>query len=153
MQESVIAVAKKMHDFKYDPAVASFKTWLYQIVSRRIADQFRKRHRAGAVLEPLPDDGTEGPPLERLVDPASLQPDPEWEREWEENLVAAAADRVRRQVNPRHFQVFEYHVLQGHSAAETAQHLQTTSAAVYWIKHRVGRALRKEAARLREKLL
>src|SRR5438093_13379765 len=47
VQESVIAVAKRMHEFKYDPAVASFKTWLFQIVSRRIADQYRKRQRAG----------------------------------------------------------------------------------------------------------
>ena len=38
VQESVIAVARRMHEFKYDPAVASFKTWLYQIVSRRIAE-------------------------------------------------------------------------------------------------------------------
>src|SRR5439155_297687 len=27
VQETVIAVAKKMHDFKYDPAVGSFKSW------------------------------------------------------------------------------------------------------------------------------
>src|SRR5437667_11373147 len=55
VQEAVIALAKKMHSFKYDPAVASFKTWLFQIVSRRIADQYRRRGRGVAVIEPFPE--------------------------------------------------------------------------------------------------
>jgi RNA polymerase sigma-70 factor (ECF subfamily) len=152
VQETVIAVAKRMHEFKYDPAVASFKTWLFQIVSRRIADQYRKRRRAGPTLEarPAADDDARltGPEAE-----ASVHPDEAWEREWEANLLAAAVERVKRRVKPEHFQVFDYHVLQGHSAAETARHLRTNAGAVYLLKHRVRRLVRKEALRLRETLL
>ena len=41
VQETVILVAKKMQDFKYDPAVGSFKNWLLHTTRWRINDQFR----------------------------------------------------------------------------------------------------------------
>src|SRR5438876_6781131 len=53
VQETIIAVAKKMECFKYEPKVALFKTWLFQIVSRRIAHQYRRRGRGVAVVSPL----------------------------------------------------------------------------------------------------
>src|SRR6266852_6048825 len=46
VQETVISVAKKMGDFKYDPAVCSFKGWLLRITRFRIIDQLRKRQPA-----------------------------------------------------------------------------------------------------------
>src|SRR6266571_1256170 len=46
VQETVISVSKKINDFKNDPALGSFKSWLMLITRRRIADQFRKRPRA-----------------------------------------------------------------------------------------------------------
>src|SRR5438093_7907408 len=55
VQETIIAVAKKMESFKYQPKVALFKTWLFQIVSRRIADQYRRRGRGVAVVSPMPE--------------------------------------------------------------------------------------------------
>ena len=46
VQETVIAVARNLADFKYDPAVCSFKTWLLNQTSWRIKDQLRKRGKA-----------------------------------------------------------------------------------------------------------
>src|SRR5215471_21477457 len=43
VQETVLAVAKRIGQFKNDPALGSFKSWLMLITRRRIADQFRKR--------------------------------------------------------------------------------------------------------------
>ena len=151
VQETALAVLKKMHSFKYDPAIASFKTWLFQIVRCRIADQFRRRARGGNVVEPWPNEDPNVSSLEEIADPASLQPDAAWEAEWEQNLVAAAVERLRNKVKPEHFQVYEYLVLQGHSPAETAAHLRTNQARLYWIKHRVGRQLRQELEWLRHR--
>jgi RNA polymerase sigma-70 factor (ECF subfamily) len=134
------------------PAIASFKTWLSQIVSRRIADQFRRRKRMAA-LEPLPNDESDEMPLVERAALESATPDAAWEVEWEQTLVSAGVERLKKQVNPEHFQIYDYHVLQGHTAAETATHLQTTQAKVYWVKHRVGAQLRHEIQRLREKLI
>ncbi|MEO8428737.1 MAG: sigma-70 family RNA polymerase sigma factor [Verrucomicrobiota bacterium] len=153
VQETIIAVARQMKDFNYDPDIASFKTWLYRIVQRRIADQFRKEARHAANIQALSDDEPGTNALEQIPDPASLEPDAAWNAEWESNLASAAAERVKRQVKQRHFQIFEYHVLQGHSAPKTANDLKTNAATVYWIKHRVGRRLRREVDRLRDQLL
>jgi len=43
VQETLLAVAKEMPDFKYDPARGSFKGWLLEITRRRIANQVRRR--------------------------------------------------------------------------------------------------------------
>ncbi len=148
VQETVISVAKQIPEFHYDPAVCAFKTWLFRIVSRRIADQFRKRRRAGPTLEPLADDD-EGASFESIADPASLLPDAAWEMEWEENLIAAAMERVKRRLKPVQFQIFDYHVLQKHGALDTARHLRTNVASVYVAKHRVGQVLKREVEALR----
>ena len=43
VQETVIGVAKKMGEFRYDPTVCSFRGWLLHVTRLRIQDQFRKR--------------------------------------------------------------------------------------------------------------
>src|SRR5262245_18976963 len=43
VQETVIAVAKHLPGFRYDPKVCSFKTWLLQLTRWRIIVQLRKR--------------------------------------------------------------------------------------------------------------
>jgi len=57
VQEAIVAVAKKMPGFQYDPAIGSFKSWLMLIIRRRIIDFFRKRGRdlqaAGSGSQPL----------------------------------------------------------------------------------------------------
>ena len=45
VQDTVIAVAKKIEDFKYDPAVDSFKGWLLYLTRKRVALHYRKRER------------------------------------------------------------------------------------------------------------
>src|SRR5207253_8066299 len=47
VQETVIAVAKKISEFKTDPAHGSFSAWLMQLTRWRIADQFRNRGKVG----------------------------------------------------------------------------------------------------------
>src|SRR4051794_9930970 len=44
VQETLIAVSKKLVDFKYDAKGGSFKAWLNRIAKRRVIDSFRKEH-------------------------------------------------------------------------------------------------------------
>src|ERR1051325_4649024 len=92
VQETVIAVAKKMHDFKYDPAVGSFKSWLLHLTRCRIADQLRKRYKEAARIEARSAETTRTDPVARIPDPSSLNLDAVWEQDWQENLIAAALD-------------------------------------------------------------
>src|SRR6185436_18304938 len=43
VQETVITVARRIPEFKYNPANCSFKTWLLNLTRWRITDQLRKR--------------------------------------------------------------------------------------------------------------
>ena len=55
LQEVLLAVAKKMPAFKYDPAIGSFKSWLLLITRRRITDNMRKQAREPALQGPASD--------------------------------------------------------------------------------------------------
>src|SRR5439155_2823171 len=47
VQETAIAVARHLPEFRYDPKVCRFKTWLLNQTSWRIKDQLKKRAKAG----------------------------------------------------------------------------------------------------------
>lgn len=151
VQNTVIAVAKAIGEFKYEPEKCAFKTWLHAITRRQVANQYRKRQGKGRLLEPLPTDNGEEDAAKDIPDPASQMLDEAWERDWELNLLHAATERVRRRVSPAQFQIFDYLVLQDHTAGETARALGISSARVYLAKHRVSAQVRQEVAYLRTK--
>ena len=157
VQETVIAVAKKIGEFKTDPARGSFSAWLMQLTRWRIADQWRKRGKvgqasclsgAGETSAPFSEDTGSTGPMERIPDPAGVPLDAVWQEEWEKHLMAAALERVKRLVSPRQFQMFDLHVLQKQSVPDTARTLQVSVASVYMAKHRVARLVRKEVQKL-----
>src|SRR2546428_8372646 len=45
VQETMVAVARHIPDFKYDPAIGTFKTWLLNMTRWRITDAARKWNR------------------------------------------------------------------------------------------------------------
>lgn len=153
VQETVIAVARKMPEFRYDPARGSFKQWLLLITRRRIHDHLRRAYRT------LPD--SEGV-VERNkvaveeVPAASLPPDAEmdaeWDAEWRANLLQAALARLRQTANPKHYQVFDYCVLQDLGASEVARMLGMNAAQVYLVKHRMSHAVRQTVKAIEREL-
>ena len=56
--------------------------------------------------------------------------------------------RVRRQVDPRQFQIFDCYVIKGWPATRVARELGVNIAQVYLGKHRVSALLRKTVADL-----
>lgn len=159
VQETVIGVARKIGEFKADPAHGSFSAWLMQLTRWRIADQWRKRGAIGQSREQAlsgespvfyPSDTGSTGPLERIPDPMGVALDATWQQEWEKHLMTEALERVKQQVSPRQFQMFDLHVLQQQSVQATARLLQASMASVYMAKHRVGRLLKKELQKLEQ---
>ncbi len=149
LQETVVEVAGKIREFSYDPKRGRFKGWLLQITQWRIADQFRRRQRAGR-RAPLSGNSLTNL-AENVPDPAAAARFSEiWDTEWQSNLLEAAQDRVRQRVAPRTFQAFELTVQKGWTVGRTAQALGVSQAQVYLAKHRVAAALKKEIKNLRE---
>lgn len=143
LQETMGCLAKQLPEFLYDPARGSFKGWLSTIVRRRVVDQFRKRR---------PELSLDDTALEcHRFAPSDTAPDP-WEQEWREHVLREASGRVRSQVAPRQFQMFDLFALQGMPMSDVCRALAVNAAQVYMAKMRVGAIFRKEAAEIRREL-
>lgn len=144
VQETVISLANKMPEYRYDPAACSFKGWLMHVAQWRVIDQLRKRRRQ--TTQPLPAD-------ESLVLASSGASELEtlWEQEWEKNLIDAAMERVKKKINAEHYQIFHLLLVKGHSPAKVASLLKINTAKVYLVKHRVAGFVQKEIKSLKSK--
>jgi RNA polymerase sigma factor (sigma-70 family) len=151
VQETVLAVAKSIPGFEYDPARCSFKTWLLSVTQSKIANQYAKRARRPALI-PAADDSRTTPLMERFSDEAARQQwEGAWENEWRKNLMDAAIQRVKRRVSIEQFQMFDLFVLKSWPARDVAATLGVTVAHVYVAKHRLAKLIKKEAAFLEER--
>ncbi len=147
VQETMISVAKTIGEFRSDPSLGSFKGWLLNLTRWRILDQLRRQNML-LIASERPGSETGTAAMDRVPDPASLDLDRVWEEEWQNNLLEVAQERVRSRVKPRHWQIFDLHVLRGWTAPRAARHLGVSVALVYVIGHRVNRLLRHTVRRL-----
>ena len=152
VQETVIAAARHLPAFHYNPKVCSFKTWLLRLTRWRIIDQLRKRLPASgradlAETEPK-DDATATALLDRLTGGVAPALETVWQEEWEQRVLAQAVERAKQQVRPEQFQIFDLCALKGMPPGEVARLLGINVARVYLAKHRVARVVRAEASRL-----
>jgi RNA polymerase sigma factor (sigma-70 family) len=139
VQETVLCVFKKIPSFEYDPAKGSFKGWLLKLTRWRIADQYRKRRPAETSLD-----------KENRLDALGDMPEAgsvleaHWNHEWESSLTQAAFDRVKRRIDPGHYQVFDLVVLRECPVKEVQARLKMSAGQIYVIKHRVEAEVKKE---------
>jgi RNA polymerase sigma factor (sigma-70 family) len=153
VQETIIAVARKMPEFHYDPAAGTFKGWLMRLTRWRIADHYRKKAY---------EQKGEWKPREEAMDLAFLEQQPDvggfdvealWNAEWEKHVMEVALAKVRQQVSPLQFQMFHLHVINSVPAADVAGRLGVKLPQVYFAKYKVTSLVRKEIQRLEEKML
>ena len=151
VQETVIAVAKKIPEFQYNPEIGSFKSWLLHTAQWRISDQFRKRKsgadRGGGRREKNTGTST----IERIPDPAGLDLDAIWDAEWEKHLFEAAIERVKTQVKPKHYQIFDLYVIKQWPVEKVARTLDVNIGQVYLAKHRISGLIKREIKALESK--
>jgi RNA polymerase sigma factor (sigma-70 family) len=153
VQETIIAVAKKMPDFHYDRAIGTFKGYLMHLTRSRIADQFRRKTYQVR---------GERRPKEAQLDPDVIANQPDlggidlealWENEWKAQLLEAAMDRVRERSKARQFQMFQLHVCKGMSAKEVATRLKVKLPEIYFAKYKISAAIKRELKRLEKSML
>ena len=142
VQETVITVSKNIS--KYERAAGSFKNWLLHITRWRIADQFRRRSPARETRRIGEESDRDTATIDRVPD--QLDVSAVWDDEWQRHTLEAALTRVKRRVEPRHYQIFDCAVLKEWPAAKVARELGVNVAQVYLVKHRVAALLKKEVA-------
>ena len=141
-QETLLCVAKTIHEFESNPARGTFKSWLLNLTRWRIADQFRRRSPAAASAPPSDATATGTATVERVPGPDNLEA--EWEAEWKRNMVDNALARVGRKVKPKHLQIFDLYAMRHWPAGKVARELGVTRVQVYLVTHRLTKLMKRE---------
>jgi RNA polymerase sigma factor (sigma-70 family) len=144
-------VAETIREFDTNPERGSFRGWLMKLTHWRIADKFKSRQEFGATRDRL-DEPTGAVPEDVENVAAPTADEDEWDREWQQHLLAAAAERLARQVKPLHFQVFDLYVLQQWPLLRVTKELRVSPASVYVIGHRLKARLKAEVEKLQRQL-
>ncbi len=151
VQETVIGVARKLPEFRYDPGKCSFKTWLLNQTVWRIQDQFRKRPPSTRRLADS-DNTTRTATVERMPDNSEAKLAALWERDWQQAVLAAALLQVKQSANLKECQIFDLHVIRGMEAREVASSLGISAARVYLAKHRISKLVQRQVAALEKSI-
>lgn len=140
MQEVLSAVLKG----SYQRPKGRFQKWLLTILLNEIRDFHTARARRAEVL------GAADAAL-RVEDEADSAAE-EWEKERRLHLFHAAAERVRAQVSPTHWDVFVQTALEDKTGRNVARALDLSVTNVYAIKSRILKEIKEEIDRLEEDL-
>jgi RNA polymerase sigma-70 factor (ECF subfamily) len=151
VQEIIVAVAKQMPTFQYDPTIGSFKSWLLNMTRWRIRDHIRNQNPLPVIAFSEYNNGgkeNETQAINRLPDSVSRTVDELWNAEWEKNLLDAAVSKVKRKLDPFKYQVFDFYVNKGWPPGKVASTFNLPVEQVYMIKHRVTEMVKEEVMRL-----
>jgi RNA polymerase sigma-70 factor (ECF subfamily) len=153
VQETIITVSKKIKDFQVGSERGSFKAWLTHTTRWRIADLLRQRGLISPPMERSCEDTARTSTVERVPDPASLAVDESWERDWEQNLLEVALEKVKHKLDSQTFQIFYLHMIKQWPATKVASTVGAKLPQVYFAKYKVSRLLKRELERLKKDLI
>jgi RNA polymerase sigma-70 factor (ECF subfamily) len=131
VQEVMLKVFQQRDVYQYDPTRGRFRDWLGTVVRNNVAEH---RRRPANRIQVMGGDSNVGP-----LDTADDQHDAtaEWETAFENSLLLAILDAVRRETNPRTYLAFELIGLEGLSGGEAARLTGLSRNAVYKAHKRV----------------
>lgn len=143
VQEVFRAVAGAIERYNPDPAVGSFRGWLFTIARNLNVNLLASRQRH--------PQGTGDSGVREFLE---SRPAPEadetavFEAEYRRGVLDRAADRVRAEFSESAWQAFWRAAVEGRAAVEVAEGLGLTVGTVYQYKSRVVARLRREIERV-----
>jgi RNA polymerase sigma factor (sigma-70 family) len=155
VQATMIAVAKNIRQFKPGSQNGSFRRWICRQAQWKITDQLRQRLREakGRHSSASADDAaaTRTATVARIPDHRNdlahfVQKD------WDHAVADVVWARVKRTVKPKHFQMYDLHVVKKWPIREVARLLQVNVAQVYLVKSRISRLLRQKTKEVEAQL-
>jgi RNA polymerase sigma factor (sigma-70 family) len=143
-QNVLIRLVRKLHQFHYDPTKGKFRGWLRTVTQHAWSDYLEIRRET-----PLGGgDSTTMDILQSVAARADLQE--ALAESYDLELLAEAQARVRLQVTPRDWQIFQSLALEGRAGPDVAHELDMKVTAVLMAKSRVQKKLRDEVRRLED---
>ncbi len=131
VQDVMLKVFQHRDVYQYDPARGRFRDWLGAVVRNQVAEY--RRRPANRLRGVGGDSG--GDLLEQAVDEQG--PDAAWEAAFENSVLLALLDVVRRETSPRTYLAFELIALEGLPGREVARLTGLSRNAVYKAHKRV----------------
>jgi RNA polymerase sigma factor (sigma-70 family) len=110
-QDTLLAVAKSVGGFKYDPNRSSFKHWLLTVARHRITDHIRRRSKEVELPRNCATDSTRTSTVARLHDPNRPALEVSEAAESQRALLDEALERLKAGVSTQHFQIFYLSVI------------------------------------------
>jgi RNA polymerase sigma factor (sigma-70 family) len=153
VQGTMTGVASSIKDFQYDRKVGSFKQWIGNHATWRIQDQLRRPYRDLAMGRQ-----STGPAARDRTATIHQVPDDRdnfemfFERDWNEAVAATALERVKTQVKPKHFQIFDLYAVKHWPLRRISRTLGVNVAQVYLVKSRIALMLKQETRQVKSQL-
>jgi RNA polymerase sigma factor (sigma-70 family) len=97
LQATMELVAEQMPKFRYDPRIGSFKGWLLNLTRLQIVSRSLKRR-------PAPGRRNE----KAEADSSARSVEGIWETAWQKNLTEAAISNVKRRLDPKKYQIYDF---------------------------------------------
>jgi len=140
-QNVLLKLAKKMHEFSYDPT-RSFRAWLKTLTHHAWSDYLESQQRPGLGS----GDSRVGGVLQSIEARDDLLK--HLEAEFDREVFEEAVGRVRLRVAPQTWSAFALTAMEGLSGAEAAERIPMQVAQVFVAKRRVQKMLQEEIAKL-----
>ncbi len=142
LQNTMINVAEKAAEFEYDPK-KSFRGWLAVIAFRRSVDELKKEQAfAQLSLAKLFATGQEP------SDEGMSQGEQIAQAEWEESILQAVNEELRRTSSSAHFQIYHLLIVTGMPFDEVTGLLKVSAAHIYLVKFRMVKKAERIGTRL-----
>jgi RNA polymerase sigma-70 factor (ECF subfamily) len=136
-QEVLQSVSKAAHKLEYDPERGTFRSWLFTVVRNKVSTFLARRKPS--------ERGSGGTDDLLSEQPARVEEESGfWDREYERQLFAWAAEQIRGAFQDSTWQAFWQTAVEGKSGKEVAQKLGMSVAAVYLSKGRVMTRLKEQ---------
>ncbi len=140
-QEVLRGVSTAISRLDYDPQRGTFRSWLFTLARRRLADFLARRQRQ-------PQASGDSSAQERLEAVPVPQEQEHWDRELEQRLFTWAVERVRGEFTEKTWQAFWQTAVEGRKPQDVAEALGLSVGAVYIAKSRAQARLKEELAQL-----
>ena len=153
VQGTMMSVASAIRDFQYNREAGSFKQWLGNHAMWRIHDQLRRSRKDLEMIQERKGTATgdrtgtvHGLPDERNNFELFF------EHDWNEAVAATALARVKTQVKPKHFQIFDLYAVKQWPMRRISRTLGVNVAQVYLVKSRITLMLKEETKQVKAQL-
>lgn len=135
-QEVVLAVHRKLPEFRHAGRVGAFRAWLRTITESKLNDHFRQQGRGPLVIG--------GSKAQQLIEQAPTPEEQAAVSDEKRQLARDAMALAQQEFSHLHWQAFLLTTIDQRDARDAAEQLRMTRNAVYMARSRILKYLRRE---------